>query len=71
MPQETVMTGVQDQCASIVIDDLDIAAEEVMQTKISSVVDPFHFDMDPDPVPVITDPDPGRIFTKIQSFEIS
>ena len=34
-------------------------------------MDPFHFDTDPDLVPVITDPDPGRILTKIQSFEIS
>ena len=34
-----------------------------------SVSDPFHFD----PVPMITDPDPGpgRILTKIQGFEIS
>ena len=29
-----------------------------------SVVDPFHFDLD-------SDPDPGRILTKNQGFEIS
>ena len=34
----------------------------------SSVADPFHFDLDPDADPV---PDPGRILTKNQSFEIS
>jgi len=34
-----------------------------------SVADTFHFDTDPDPM--ITDPDPGRILTKVQSFEIS
>ena len=41
--------------------------------EVTSVVDPFHFDLDPDPFPMITDPDPdpGRILTKNQSFEIS
>ena len=36
-----------------------------------SVVDPFHFDTDLVPMITDPDPDPGRILTKIQSFEIS
>ena len=45
----------------------------IKKLHLSSVVDPFHFNTDP--VPMITDPDPtpdpGRILTKIQCFEIS